>query len=140
MAEGMIEGIRRMVGSAGKSDWDVNQLIEPETEADFESQEMEPTEVHTPSELRSEPPESDTDYYVNLVKASIDQNGKFGKQMIPVPWLRMTLAGLEGRPTRVEDMWTGPRSEEPAWENGPSAGLGRPPFEAIFNAGPGSSG
>ena len=129
-----------MVGSAGSSDWDVNQLLEPETEADFESLQMESTEVQTPSELRSESPESNTDYYVNLVKASIAHDGRLGSHTIPIPWLRMTLAGLEGRLTRVEDMWNGPRSGEPGWQTEPSGDLGRPPFDDIFDAGRGASG
>jgi hypothetical protein len=44
---------------------------------------------------------------VEMIRAAIGQGGKFGDHEIPVPWLRMMLAGLEGRAIDQDTMWEG---------------------------------
>jgi len=50
-------------------------------------------------------PRSNANYYVNLIRTSISQGGHFGRHDIPVPWLRMTLAELEGRESTADEIW-----------------------------------
>jgi hypothetical protein len=60
-----------------------------------------------------------------LVRAAMAQGGKCGDHEIPIPWLRMTLAGLEGRAIDVDAMWEGvaspvcmdPVEESPAYQS-----------------------
>lgn len=45
------------------------------------------------------------DYYKGLISSAISQGGDCQGQKISIPWLRMTLAGLEMRPIPPEAMW-----------------------------------
>ena len=109
--------------------WVVNERIEAE-------------EVDGQAELPSESPQGerrgvfvpyDTDVVqqqVELIRAAIALGGRFGDHEIPMPWLRMTLAGLEGRPIDQEAMWEGiaaPPRKDPVEES--------PTYQELFPSG-----
>jgi hypothetical protein len=57
-----------------------------------------------------EPASNDVDmkaYYKGLVKTAISHGGWYQGHLMSIPWLRMTLAGLELRPIPAEAMWEG---------------------------------
>jgi hypothetical protein len=47
------------------------------------------------------------DYYKNLVATAIHNEGWLAGHQIPIPWLRMILAGLEMKHIEPEMMWYG---------------------------------
>lgn len=52
------------------------------------------------------PGDSDpADYYRGVVKTALANGGMYGDHRIPIPWLRMILAGLESRPMDPNTMW-----------------------------------
>lgn len=68
---------------------------------------------------------------VELVKAAIAQGGRFGDHEIPMPWLRMMLAGLEGRPMDQDAAWEGiaaPPRKDPVEES--------PTYQELFSKRP----
>jgi hypothetical protein len=55
-------------------------------------------------------PSNDVDmkgFYKALITTAIQHGGKYQGMEISIPWLRMTLAGLEMRPIPPEMMWEG---------------------------------
>lgn len=104
----MIDGIRRRLSKSVETEsWNTDQELEPETE--------EPTEVPTDTAVilaasQRTPGFSPgngnlMDYYKSLMKTAIENGGKYGEHEIPIPWLRMILAGLESRYIDPETMW-----------------------------------
>ncbi len=106
----MIDGIRRRLGkSAEKDPWDADQELKPELEENTEL----PTDTavlvaathavgrFSPSDVNAR------DHYKSLVITAIQNGGKYGSHRIPVPWLRMILAGLEYKHIEPEMMWYG---------------------------------
>jgi hypothetical protein len=129
----MLEDIKRAVTGAvnGPEDWGLDQQLE------FDDEE-ENWLTHSFSEPASTPPRhahpqmgGSTDYYIGLVRASIESNGKFGDHKIPTHWLRMILAGLEGKDRGIEPMLTEPRTEEPSLQSEDSR-LGPATYLDIF--------
>ncbi len=127
----MIGGIRRKFGrSIEKDPWDANQDFRPVKE---ESSEL-PTDTavlvaasdavgrFSPGDVNSQ------DYYKSVVIDAIRNGGKHGDHQIPVPWLRMILAGLEYRRIEPEMMWYGAEAENPAGESLPEI----PSYEDLF--------
>ena len=115
----MFEQIRRAVRRPDR-DWQVLEplLAEPATgylpEPEVEVGPLPPVETTIPDLGDSR---DRGDYYVDLVRTSIAQGGKYGGHEIPVGWLRMILAGLEGMPVDTEAMWEselGQASGDPA--------------------------
>jgi hypothetical protein len=72
-----------------------------------------------------------TKMQVELVRAAIAQGGRFGDHEIPIPWLRMMLAGLEGRPIDQDAAWEGlaaPPRKDPVEES--------PTYQELFSRRP----
>lgn len=105
---------------------------EEEPSWDVEEELPEPKPVETHRDQVGELPSTgrrgvfvpyDTDVVqrqVELIRAALAQGGRFGDHEIPVPWLRMMLAGLEGRPTDQDAIWEGiasPPRKEPVEES-----------------------
>ncbi|MBI3860240.1 MAG: hypothetical protein HY296_08455 [Thaumarchaeota archaeon] len=123
----MLSRIRQMVGRTTEgTDWTLQAELdapEPETPPTAPS----PILPEIPNQAEYDP-NSNTDHYADLVRLSIDQGGKLGKHEIPVGWLRMTLAGLEGRSLSVEEMWEFECSDsENVSQDGP-----RLPYDELF--------
>ena len=125
----MLEEFRRVVGGTedGSSRWDINLGL------DTEDTEEPATEENTPENLDEGnnvyDPTSETDYYTSLVRASIAAGGKHAGQEISVNWLRMILAGLEGRDASIDQMLWDPRYERPEPDD-----LAPAPFAEVFPA------
>lgn len=98
---------RRFTRSIERDPWDLSQELEPEVD---EASEL-PTDAAiilatTSVTPGSYPHDNDpVDYYKNIVRTALDNGGKYGDHRIPIPWLRMILAGLESRPMDPELMW-----------------------------------
>lgn len=112
----MIDGIRRRFAKSVDRDvWDADQELEPELE---ESSEL-PTDTAVllaATRVTGEfsPSGSDSaDYYKRLVKTAIENGGKHGDHQIPLPWLRMILAGFESKHIEPETMWYGMDESSP---------------------------
>ena len=108
----MIEGIRRKFAkSIDKDPWDIEQEFGPETEVE----EIETPELPAASAFILTAPVAPSptngvnsgEYCKNIVKTAILNGGKYGEHQIPIPWLRMILAGLERERIDSEMMWYG---------------------------------
>ncbi|MDG7008505.1 MAG: hypothetical protein JRN06_09740 [Nitrososphaerota archaeon] len=104
----MISAIRRRFTNSIEEDaWDTDREFGPEV--------GESSELHTdaavllasaqtaPGYFRGD--ESLTDYYKDIVRTAIENRGRYGDHWIPVPWLRMILAGLESRHIDPDLLW-----------------------------------
>jgi hypothetical protein len=63
---------------------------------------------------------SEVERQAEVVRAAMAQGGWFGDRVIPIPWLRRILAGLEGRRIDEEAMWEGiasPPRKDPVEES-----------------------
>lgn len=122
----MIGAIRRRFANATEQDaWDTDQELNPEV--------REPSEFPTDAAVVLVAPrtvpgyfpgdESLTDYYKGIVRTAIENRGRYGDHWIPVPWLRMILAGLESKYVDPDLLWyeadaetlTSPRTEIPPY-------------------------
>ncbi len=110
----MIGGIkRRFVKSIEKDPWEIDQELEPELETDSkEASGLQTGAAVGPAGTVIAPPTSTNDvnsgeYYKSLVRTAIQNGGKYGDHQIPIPWLRMILAGLEWRRLDPDMMWYG---------------------------------
>ena len=126
----MIDGLRRRLAkSIDRDPWDANQELRPETEEPEISHDAALITPATGTNDVRGTNEIDTfEYYKSLVRAAIENGGKHNGHEIPVPWLRMVLAGLEYRRIDPEAMWYG--VEETGLSSGPPPEL--PPFEDLF--------
>jgi hypothetical protein len=71
---------------------------------------------------------SSLDYYRGLVRSALENGGEYAGHQIPIPWLRMILAGLESRLTDPTSMWEGMDEQDPS-----EALASRiPPFDVLF--------
>ena len=125
----MIDGIRRrFTKSVAKDPWDANLELQPE-----EAAQALPINAAVLLAARQVPPGfspgdgDSTGYYRNVVKTAIEHGGKYGDHQIPVPWLKMILAGLESRPIDPEMIWYQVGPENPVY---PLPEI--PPYEALF--------
>jgi len=87
-----------------RESWDVNETL------DGEDVESESHETIDSSQLNPSPhPEAITQgrgsYYEGLVRAAIEGGGRCGGYEISMPWLRSTLARLEGRSPPPGETW-----------------------------------
>jgi hypothetical protein len=103
----MIGAIRRRFANPTEGDiWDADQELRPEPES---------SELHTDAAVllaaaQTAPgyfpgDESLTDYYKGIMMTAIEHKGRYGDHWIPVPWLRMILAGLESRHIDPDLLW-----------------------------------
>jgi hypothetical protein len=130
----MMESIKRAVLSpiGDKDLWDAESQLEPEAEADFEF-DGEDTTLVTPTvtSVYTHNSTSGVEYQASLVRAAIEQGGRFHDHQIPLPWLRRILAGLEGREVGPEEVW---REDDPTAPAPPPAGPQPPSFHELFPA------
>jgi hypothetical protein len=127
----MMGGIRHILTGPIKADsrWDIDQELEIEKDDDVAEQASGTDSSFAASPIRDpipEKPGAQADYYAELVRASIAGGGKYGGRRISMRWLRMTLAGLEGRHVDVEEMWEAEAPEPPLPEVQPSSIRHRP--------------
>jgi hypothetical protein len=106
--QGVMDSFRRRFSkSAPKDPWATDLSLEPEAE-DVSELPGESTVLLT--KVQPHPTSNDVDmkeYYRGLISAAIKHGGEHNGQRISIPWLRMTLAGLEDRPIPAEMMWEG---------------------------------
>lgn len=127
----MIGTIRRRFSETVNADlWSVNTMLEPE-------QESGPRLGYDPTTPQSEggasfgPGEPKVrDYCRTLVATAIEHNGWYGGMYMSIPWLRMTLAGLESRNFLPEMMWEGVEGQGLGERGAP----GVPSYDAVFEA------
>jgi hypothetical protein len=103
----MIGAIKRRFANPTEGDiWDTDQELRPEPE----SPEL-PTDAAVLLAAAETAPgffpgnESITDYYKGIMRTAIQNRGRYGDHWIPVPWLRMILAGLESRYIDPDLLW-----------------------------------
>ncbi len=108
----MIGRIRRMLArSSGDAKEEEDWSLETELDEGPEPKEDDSPKTEADFEPVPEITEEGSDYYTNLIKASIAAGGKFGEREIPIQWLRMILAGLEGRDGGIEVLLMERRAE-----------------------------
>ena len=103
----MIGAIRRRFANSTEELWDADQ--------EFKQEEAESVELHADAAViltasQNAPgyfpgDESLGDYYKGIVRTAIENRGRYGDHWIPVPWLRMILAGLEYRHIDPDLLW-----------------------------------
>lgn len=122
----MIDIIRRKLTQTDTS-WDVNLEFKPE-------ENVVPEHLDTATlpkrPLEEYPLRNPTtrDYYMGLVRSAIVRGGWYGDVQIPIPWLRMTLAGLESKRFDPEMMWNGVEEDELLQPNASE----KPSYEKLF--------
>lgn len=125
----MLEEFRRVVGGSedGSSRWDINLGLDAE---DTEESLPEDNALENQDEGQNfYDPTKETDFYSSLVRASIAAGGKHAGQKISINWLRMILAGLEGRDASIDLMLFDPR-----YEQHEPGDLAPAPFAEVFPA------
>jgi hypothetical protein len=116
----MIDGIRRRFARSVETDpWNAEQELAPEVE-DASQVPTDTAVLLAGSQASSQaapgfsPSEGDlTNYYRGIMRTAIENGGKYREHQIPVPWLRMILAGLESRHIGPDKMWYEVDFEEP---------------------------
>ena len=96
---------RRLLKTTMSDTWATDLALEPEIS---EVSELHLADTVLLAEVHPHPQSNDVDlkeYYRGVVAAAISQGGNYQGQRISIPWLRMTLAGLEMRPMPPEMMW-----------------------------------
>lgn len=126
----MIGGIRRRFSETMNTDlWDVNQRLQPDQES-ISRLEYAPGATHSEAGASFGPDDvSMKDYCRTIIQTAIEHQGWYGGMHMSVPWLRMTLAGLESRDFVPEMMWEG--EEERGLER---RAPGVPSYDAVFEA------
>ena len=121
MHHALIDGIRRKFAkSIDKDPWDIEQEFGPDTEVE----EVESPELPTASAIVLHAPVAPSgtnsvnsgEYCKSIVRVAILNGGKYGEHQIPIPWLRMILAGLEWERIDSEMMWYGFEATGPGGE------------------------
>ena len=102
----LIGGIRRRLGSIEKDPWDANQELMPEAESESPSDGNRFADVDEARQPGSNEITA-ADYYKILLREAIEHGGRCGDHQMSIPWLRMTLAGLEFKRIDPESMWYG---------------------------------
>ena len=106
----MMESLRRRLSRpTGKDPWATDLSLEPEI-SEVSELRLDNAVLLAATKPQSRPGSNDVDlkdYYRRLIYAAIQHGGEYQGQQISVPWLRMTLAGLEMRPMPPEMMWEG---------------------------------
>ncbi|HYB07054.1 MAG TPA: hypothetical protein VEB87_02735 [Nitrososphaerales archaeon] len=104
----MIDGIKRRLGkSIGRDPWDADRELQPE-EVGEASEPTDETILVPATLIEAKSNDLNTlDHYRSLVRTAIANDGRYADHQIPVPWLRMILAGLELRHIDPEKAWEG---------------------------------
>lgn len=125
----LIDGIRRRFKSMDQNAWDPDQELKPELDVTAGLPSHTAVLVSaTPTAGRFSPKDENTpDYYKSLVATAIQNGGWHGGHRIPVPWLRMILAGLELKHIEPEMMWYGVEAGPPSGDS-----LDVPPYNDLF--------
>jgi len=129
----MMDGIRRRLGKTAAGDsWSVDEGLKPEIENNAKlSGETEVSDAPIQASGQYAPDDPSTpDYYKSLVRTAIKNGGRHGDHTIPIPWLRMILAGLESKQIKPETMWYGIEAGEIGREPMPEI----PPYEDFFQS------
>jgi hypothetical protein len=129
----MIDGITRRLGKATARDpWGAIEGLKPEIEENPElPADTAALEAATHASGRYAPDDPSTpDYYMSLVRTAIENGGRHGHHSIPIPWLRMILAGLESKQIEPEVMWYEIEAGETRRERMPEI----PPYEDFFQS------
>ena len=112
----MMDSIRRRLSkSPAKDPWSTDLALDPEI-SEVSELRLDSTILLAASSIQSGPQSNDVElrgYYRGLILAAIRQGGNYRGQQISIPWLRMTLAGLEMRPIPPEMMWEGEPEDPP---------------------------
>lgn len=127
----MIGGIRRRFSETMNTDlWDVNQRLQPDQES-TSGVGRASVVPRTGTGVSFGPVEASMkDYYKTIVQTAIEHEGWYGGMYMSIPWLRMTLAGLESRAFVPEMMWEGVEEQR----LGERRVTGTPSYDAIFEA------
>lgn len=104
----MMESLRRRLSKpTGKDPWATDLALKPEI-SEVSELRMDSEVLLAATKAQSNPTSNDVDlkgYYRGLLVAAMRHGGEYHGQQISIPWLRMTLAGLEMRPMPPEMMW-----------------------------------
>lgn len=112
----MIGDIRRKLRQTDASSWDVNLALQAEESVISERFDAALVLNRPPKEYPFRNPTA-REYYTNLVRSAIAGGGWYGNTQISIPWLRMTLAGLESKRFDPEMMWNGMEEDAPPQPN-----------------------
>ena len=124
----MIGEIRRRFARYSDSHWSADLELPPER-AVTPGFTDEALLAKAPAVGTFSPDDADShDYYRSLVVAAIRNGGRHGDRQIPIPWLRMILAGLENKHIEPEMMWYGMEPGNHAGESPREI----PSFEDLF--------
>lgn len=127
----MIGNIRRkFTGLASVDLWDVNQELQPELDQVPESGYLAVDPALGVATGYGPAAAGMKDYCLNVVQTAITKQGWYGGMRISVPWLRMTLAGLESRHVPAEMMWEGAQEPGPDERRNP----GVPSYDSVFES------
>lgn len=118
---------RKFANSVEGGNWDTDQELRPEAVG---SSELQTDAAVLLAAAQTAPgyfpgDENLTDYYKGIVRTAIENRGRYGDHWIPVPWLRMILAGLESRYIDPDLLWyeadgeaaVGARAKGPSYED-----------------------
>ncbi len=103
----MIGGLRRRLSGNVEHVWSTDQELKPEVSIDPEFHSgaavllttAKPTSEGETNDVRMK------EYYKAVLGTAIERGGWYQGQIMPLAWLRMTLAGLESRPLPPEALW-----------------------------------
>lgn len=120
---------RRFAKSIQSGPWDADQELEQET---VDAPELPDDRAVLLGATQAVPGFSPgggdcASYYKGILRTAIDSGGLYGGHRIPVPWLRVILAGLEDKPIEPELMWYEIETEGP--QRSP---LGIPSYGDLF--------
>ena len=122
----MMESIRRRFSRPPEKDrWSIDLAFEPEI-SEVSELRVDNSVLLAANKAQALPGSNDVDikdYYRGVIASAIHRGGQYRGQQIPVPWLRMTLAGLEHRPVAPVMMWEGYQD---------STAIDMPGYEALF--------
>ncbi|MDG6903107.1 MAG: hypothetical protein JRM80_14270 [Nitrososphaerota archaeon] len=119
----MIETIRRRLSRTPAEDpWATDLTLKPEI-TEVSELRFDDADLTGAGHSQPQPSSNDVDlkgYYKGVILTAIEHGGTYQGQQISIPWLRMTLAGLEKRPMPPELMWgegpEGPAADMPGFE------------------------
>ena len=125
----MIGMIRRRFKPTDGESWDTDGVLEPEAGPQAELQTDAAVLLAAAETAPGYSPGSGnlTDYYKGIMKAAIQNHGRYRDHWIPVPWLRMILAGLESRHIDPDMMWYEADFDTPVYSPGEI-----PRYEELF--------
>jgi len=128
----MIDGIKRkLVRSIDRDPWDTEQEFEPDEATEPPELPTDAADMIAAPQVAPDSTTNDVDsgeYYKNIVRTAIENGGKYRDHQIPIPWLRMILAGLEWKHVDPEMMWYGVEAATPGEPPLP----GMPGYDSLF--------